>query len=558
MRKKSSEIEKLLFCERLKVLKNPGFGGSARRAFLARNFHLKAVFSRNWVFAVSTVWKIILSLLVLLHANASAEKDDKTTCRRAHVAIAQSIGMNAQPQGPAELAKRLSEFAGQEVGPVPDSEGGMNYVFRVVNGDKEVAIRVPIDPTSKMIDIGKWEYELRLSLAQAWERSGRSGRPPLLVPSGFHPDTGATQSEWVPETVATRLSDPRFMGPNAPAGAVYGLWKQIGDAVAFLHESGVVHRDLKAANVHLVVVYKDPGTGATSSKDTGDMPVAEVAVLLGDFDLSSNKQTVHPSIDGVSGTAIYMPVEQVFRETPAPEHDVFAMRKLFAEIALGYKITSEEMSSETFDRGYAIAKMIEFRRSLEKRIGPFKAMVVHHPSTSTKELGSLASLAERFESAGRSSEEFVAVYSKQFLLPLMERDPGRAAELIFTSELLVRAFRQDLGTEKPNGLGMNAEQAKTTLSMLAERYGGIPKKEEYTVSLNLPTPGEAIDYRAPNPFVDWDQAHEAIRVLRMEGQLTYVDPQTVGILPIVNGYRAPRVIVDDDAPTRVSRPRPQN
>ncbi|MEZ4752192.1 MAG: hypothetical protein R3B54_16620 [Bdellovibrionota bacterium] len=136
------------------------------------------MFSRLRVFRLATQGKILLLLLLFLHGNAIAGDDDKTECKGAHIAIAQSIGMETRPARAADIAERLKDFAGQDVGPVPDGEGGMNYVFRVANGDKEVAIRVPVDQSADMIDIAKWEYELRMSLAQAWERSGRSGRPP--------------------------------------------------------------------------------------------------------------------------------------------------------------------------------------------------------------------------------------------------------------------------------------------------------------------------------------------------------------------------------------------
>lgn len=503
---------------------------------------------------------------MFLYGNAFCGDNDKTDCKRAHVAIAQSIGMGTRPHGPADIAERLKDFAGQEIGSVPDAEGGMNYVFRVVDGDKEVAIRVPIDPTADMIDIAKWEYELRLSLAEAWKKTGREGRPPLLIPTGFHEPTGATQGEWVPETVHNRLGDSRFMGPKAPEGAVYGLWGKIADAVQFLHDSDVVHRDLKAANVHLVVLYKDPETGLTSSKGSPTSEVSDIAVLLGDFDLSAQQRTLNPTVDGISGTAAYMPVDQIFQKTPVPAHDVFAMRKLFAEIALGDKITSEEMASATFIRGLPFAKMTEFRHSLEDKIGPYKAMVVHHPTKSVKELKELAAFAEKFESSGTDPQKFVKAYAKKYLLPLMERDPERAAEVIFTSKLLTDAFRQNLGQkgwffgmQKRNGLGMNTKQSKELLAALAARYGGIPKRESYTLSLDVPLPEETVAYRAPNPFVEWDEAHLAIADLKMESEFTYVDPRSVGILPIVDGNRAPRPDVDDDAPTRITRPRaPQN
>ncbi|MEZ4752193.1 MAG: hypothetical protein R3B54_16625 [Bdellovibrionota bacterium] len=335
--------------------------------------------------------------------------------------------------------------------------------------------------------------------------------------------------------------------------------EKIGDAVEFLHESGVVHRDLKAANVHLVVLYKDPETGLTTSKDGPNREIAEVGVLLGDFDLSSQKEVLHPSVDGITGTAAYMPADQVFQKTPSPEHDVYAMRKVFAEMALGHKITSEEMEHETYEKGFPSARMIEFRHSLESRIGPFKAMVVHHPTKSIKELRELAALAEKYESSGKSSQEFVAEYAKEYLLPLMEKDPEQAAEVIFTSQLLTAAFRENLGTAKANGLGMDEAQSKKTLAALSAHYGGVPKREDYTITLNVPKPEGMIPYRAPNPYVDWDQAHLAIGELKLEGDTTYVDPKSVGILPIVDGSRTPKDDINDDAPTKITRPRvPQN
>jgi serine/threonine protein kinase len=110
-------------------------------------------------------------------------------------------------------------------------------------------------------------------------------------------------------TLARRIS----AGPLAP-GAVRMLGKQLAEALAHVHDGGIIHRDVKPANVLL----------------DGVRP------RLADFGIARAVDATAATANGcVVGTAAYLAPEQVRGERVGPPADVYALGLVLLEALTG-------------------------------------------------------------------------------------------------------------------------------------------------------------------------------------------------------------------------------
>ncbi|HLU57592.1 MAG TPA: serine/threonine-protein kinase [Pseudonocardia sp.] len=112
-------------------------------------------------------------------------------------------------------------------------------------------------------------------------------------------------------TLAERIAS----GPPLAPGAVRRLGAQLADALAYVHAAGIVHRDVKPANVLL-------GSGGRPR--------------LADFGIARALEATAATADGcVVGTAAYLAPEQVRGEHVAPATDVYALGLVLLEALTG-------------------------------------------------------------------------------------------------------------------------------------------------------------------------------------------------------------------------------
>jgi eukaryotic-like serine/threonine-protein kinase len=112
-------------------------------------------------------------------------------------------------------------------------------------------------------------------------------------------------------TLAERIAT----GPPLAPGAVRRLGAQLADALAYVHAAGIVHRDVKPANVLL-------GGGGRPR--------------LADFGIARALDATAATADGcVVGTAAYLAPEQVRGEVVAPATDVYALGLVLLEALTG-------------------------------------------------------------------------------------------------------------------------------------------------------------------------------------------------------------------------------
>jgi serine/threonine-protein kinase len=127
------------------------------------------------------------------------------------------------------------------------------------------------------------------------------------------------------EYIAGEPLDQRVRGGSLPAEVVIRWGAQIADGVAHAHERGLLHRDLKSANV---IITAD---GRAKVLDFG------LAQPLAEADLKQvTRSRVAPSEAGtLAGTVAYMAPEILRGERADPPSDIWGLGVLLYEMAVG-------------------------------------------------------------------------------------------------------------------------------------------------------------------------------------------------------------------------------
>jgi serine/threonine protein kinase len=109
-----------------------------------------------------------------------------------------------------------------------------------------------------------------------------------------------------------------------PAGWVVEVIDQVLDALSALHGAGVVHRDVKPANILL----RDPGMAAPH-------------VLVADFGIAAWRAVSMTGVGASIGTLGYLAPEYLDGTQPSPRTDLFAVGVLAAELLSGKRLVHQ-------------------------------------------------------------------------------------------------------------------------------------------------------------------------------------------------------------------------
>jgi hypothetical protein len=187
-------------------------------------------------------------------------------------------------------------------------QGGMSDVFRAIDvtGGDPVAIKL----------VRSADPDLARRLAQEAKALARLDNPGLvrLLDAGVHEDQAFLVMELVEgPTLAARLR----RGPLAPSRTAI-LGRTLAGALAYVHSQGIVHRDVKPANVLL-----GPGS----------------RVRLADFGIARLADASSLTMTGTTlGTAGYMAPEQLEHHAVGPAADVWSLGVILLESLSGQRV----------------------------------------------------------------------------------------------------------------------------------------------------------------------------------------------------------------------------
>src|SRR4051812_5449081 len=198
--------------------------------------------------------------------------------------------------------------------------GGMAEVFRAHDEllDRDVAVKVfrtlLDDPDGATNGPARRELELQVmaglnhpNLITLYDGSVTGDGPPYLV------------LEYVDGAdLASRLTD----GPM-PEAEVREIGADLADALAYVHAHGLVHRDVKPANI---LLGAGPGRSGSDRARLSDFGIVR---MIGRPQMTSVEMTV--------GTAYYIAPEQARGSSVGPEADVYALGLVLLEALSGVR-----------------------------------------------------------------------------------------------------------------------------------------------------------------------------------------------------------------------------
>ena len=217
-------------------------------------------------------------------------------------------------------------------GPILIKEGTINTLYRVARAGKYFIIKTAKDGNSRFEALIRREYELSITLSH----------PHIINVFTFEEDSPVGPGI-VMEYVDGRTLE-EFLSENPPLELRRRVFGQILEAVAYIHRKGIIHNDLKPANILITRI--------------------DNAVKIIDFGLSDDD--AHYLARTIGCTAGYASPELLRQERTDCRSDIYSLGKIMKDIfgrRLG-RISSKACrteASERHDNAEALQKAIKRR-----------------------------------------------------------------------------------------------------------------------------------------------------------------------------------------------------
>ena len=232
------------------------------------------------------------------------------------------------------MARRPRLHPGQRLGPylilAPIGMGGMGEIYRARDTklNRNVAIKVPRNCEESGPHMVRFDRE-----AQLLARLNHPG-----IASIYGHEKGALVMELVEgPTLAERIQ----RGP-IPLPEALHIARHLADALEYVHDKGIVHRDVKPANIKLTpsggVKLLDFGLAKTE---------AGGGQHLGDPDTSRTQSLSLTRMDAILGTSAYMAPEQARGKACDKRADIWTFGVVLYEMLTGTRLFAGETVSDT-------------------------------------------------------------------------------------------------------------------------------------------------------------------------------------------------------------------
>ncbi len=247
----------------------------------------------------------------------------RTCGRRSSPCSPRRPGLSRFSRVPAFVEPRAALTAGQRLGPyqitAPIGAGGMGEVWRARDTRLERDVALKVLPAEALAD-----ETARARLVREARLASKLNHPHICTIHEVGDADGQTYIAM--ELVEGQPLNARVAAGPLPVDEVLRYGQQMADALAHAHARGVVHRDLKSANVVVTpegqVKVLDFGL---AKRLTGDDPTEVSSVL--------EKTLTAPGV--VVGTLAYMAPEQLRGQPADARSDIWALGVVLYEIAVG-------------------------------------------------------------------------------------------------------------------------------------------------------------------------------------------------------------------------------